>query len=183
MRKLRVKLTTKLWLFALLVLLPLANPAAAEGSEIRFQRSNLLVSNLDQALEIYRDILGFTLEAVRDLPAEGYAYELFSVPAEASLRFAVLSSGTQTNVLALTEVSGPGSVARLSGQAQSASGLVLEVAEFDTVFSRLERMGLNTMNENKFLTADERDGRQRGFLDRDGNLIILYQLNGTGEPQ
>lgn len=170
-------------LAVVLALLVTLFTTGVSAEAVRFQRSNLLIGNLDKALSLYRDVLRFKLEAVRDLPAGGYAYELFEIPTNASLRFAVLSSGSQINVLALTEVTGPGTPMRLSGEISPRSGLVLEVSDFDLVFEKLEQMSLRILDENAFETSDGRKGSQRGFRDYDDNLIILYTLAGGGGPE
>ncbi len=179
----RTKSGTRQPLTVVLALLVTLFTTSVSAESIRLQRPNLLVGDLDNALSLYRDVLRFKLEAVRDLPEGGYAYELFEIPSTASLRFAVLSSGSQINVLALTEVTGPGSLMPLSGDARPGAGLVLEVSDFDLIFEKLEQMGLKVLAENAFQTSDGLSGRQRGFRDYDGNLIILYTLADGGEPE
>lgn len=179
----RTKCGTKQPLVVVLAFLLTLFTTGVSAEGVRFQRSNLLVGDLGKALSLYRDVLRFKLEAVRDLPAGGYAYDLFEIPSASSLRFAVLSSKSQINVLALTEVTGPGTLMPLSGDARPGSGLVMEVSDFDLIFVKLEQMGLKTLVENAFQTSNGRNGRQRGFRDYDGNLIILYTLADGGEPE
>lgn len=151
-------------------------PQAAAQDQVRFQRSNHLVSDLDTALGVYRDVLGLTLVAVRDLPKGGYAYELFQLPAEADLRFAVFSTATQPNIVALTEVKNISLFEVADQPGASRVGVVLETQDFDGVIARAKTAALKVFSENAFATADGRKGRQQGFLDFDGNLIVVYQI-------
>ncbi len=150
---------------------------AYADDQVRFQRSNHLVSDLDQAFRVYRDVLGLNLEAVRTLPLGGYAYDLFQIPATAALRFAVFSSPSQKNILALTEVRGVDGLDHHEHFRFPRVAIVLESPEFDTVIRRAEGEGLMLFDENAFTTSDGRPGRQRGFHDHDGNLIVVYKIS------
>ncbi len=152
-------------------------PTAYADDGIRFQRSNHLVSNLDRAFRVYRDVLGLKLEAVRTLPRGGYAYDLFQIPSTAALRFAVFSSPSQENILALTEVRGVDGLDHQEPFRFPRMAIVLESREFDTVIRRAEGEGLMLFDENAFTTSDGRSGRQRGFHDHDGNLIVVYKIS------
>ena len=70
----------------------------------RFQRANFVVRDIDKALELYRDVLGFELAFVLDSPDDSYSYPVFEIDQSHSLRFAVLSAPGQPRVMALTEV-------------------------------------------------------------------------------
>ena len=71
-----------------------------------FQRAALLVDDMDRALAVYRDLLGFTLEVLGDDKTDSYAYEIFSIPRTVAIRFAALSSQSQQRTLALIEAPG-----------------------------------------------------------------------------
>ena len=68
-----------------------------------FQRAALLVDDLDKAFEVYRDLLGYTLDFVGDKESDAFAYDIFAIPADVSIRFAALSSESQQRTLALIE--------------------------------------------------------------------------------
>lgn len=145
--------------------------------QVRFQRSNHLVSDLDQAFRVYRDVLGLKPEAVRTLPRGGYAYDLFQIPATATLRFAVFSSPSQDNILALTEVKGVDAQEHQEPFRFPRVAIVLESPDFDSVITRAVGEGLTLFDENAFVTSDGLPGRQRGFHDHDGNLIVIYKIS------
>lgn len=163
--------------------LPAAAGADEPTSAVRFQRTNHLVADLEKALRVYRDVLGMTLVAVRDLPADGYAYEIFQVPRSATLRFAVLATPSQSNVVALTEVKGLEAEAAHIQPHLPRSGIVLEFADFDGVIERAKREGLRVFEENLLKTSDGRMGRQQGFIDHDNNLIVAYVINERGKTR
>ncbi len=162
--------------YAFFCALMVGGAQAVAQDEVRFQRSNHLISDLDTALSVYRDVLGLKLVAVRALPKGGYAYELFQLPAEADLRFAVLSSDSQSNILALTEVKNTSFFEAGGQSALSRVGIVLEVQDFDGVIARAKTAGLTMFAENAFTTSDGGAGRQQGLLDFDHNLIVIYQI-------
>lgn len=151
--------------------------AVFADDQVRFQRSNHLVSDLDQAFRVYRDVLGLKLEAVRALPRGGYAYDLFQVPATATLRFAVFSSPSQKNILALTEVKEAGELTLQEPFRFPRVAIVIESPDFDNVINRAMGEGLMLFDENAFVASDGRRGRQRGFHDHDGNLIVVYKIS------
>jgi len=143
----------------------------------RFQRSNFLVSNLDRSLTFYCDILGFELAFSKDSEPDSYSYDVFEIPKDKKLRFAVLSSPTQARVMALTEASGeldPPVFPRRSA-------IVVEIPEIDEVVEKSTAAGLTVYHEDHLLTQDGREGREVGIVDYDGNLVVIYYI--TSHPE
>ena len=70
------------------------------------KRINLCVADMERSLKVYRDILGFTVNYMKDSASDSYSYPVFMFPKEAKLRFATLDSPTQERTFALTEVRG-----------------------------------------------------------------------------
>ena len=62
---------------------------------IRFQRGNIVVADMDRSLEVYRDILGLTVEYTKESEPTSYSYPVFEIPREAKLRFATLNAGPE----------------------------------------------------------------------------------------
>ena len=60
--------------------------------ESYIQRSNFIVSDLDHSLRIYRDVLGFSVDFIKQSDAASYSYPVVDIPREAILRFCVLSA-------------------------------------------------------------------------------------------
>jgi catechol 2,3-dioxygenase-like lactoylglutathione lyase family enzyme len=141
-------------------------------NEIRFQRANFLVSDLDRALAFYRDILGFSLEFIKDSEEDSYSYPVFEINRDRNLRFAVLSTDSQVRVMALTEVSGPLEPVPMPRR----SAIVLEIPDVDGVVSASREAGLTVYEEEHLVTEDGREGREVGIVDEDGNLIVIYYI-------
>ncbi len=147
----------------------------SETPALRLQRANLCVANIDRSLELYRDILGFQVDFIKESDDDSYSYPVFSIPREAKLRFAVLTTNPdQPRSLALTEIAGielpPVPTPRLNA-------LVLSIEDIDGVLSKLSDGGYTVYEEEKLVTQDGREGREIGFLDRDGHLIVMYRID------
>ncbi len=143
----------------------------------RFQRGNFLVSDLDRALSFYVDILGFELTFSKDSEPDSYSYDVFEIPKDRKLRFAVLSSPTQPRVMALTEVSGENDAPALPRR----SAIVVEIPEIDEVVEKCAAAGLKVYAEDHLITQDGREGREIGIVDYDGNLVVIYYI--TSHPE
>lgn len=143
----------------------------------RFQRGNFLVSDLDRALSFYCDILGFELAFSKDSEPDSYSYDVFEIPKDRKLRFAVLSSPTQPRVMALTEVSGEHDAPALPRR----SAIVVEIPEIDEVLEKCTAAGLKVYEEDHLITQDGREGREVGIVDYDGNLVVIYYI--TSHPE
>jgi catechol 2,3-dioxygenase-like lactoylglutathione lyase family enzyme len=73
-----------------------------EAHELQVHRPNILVSDMDRALRVYRDIIGFKVNFLLD--ALDVAHEMFGLPADTKLRMAFISEGKGAfGSLALTE--------------------------------------------------------------------------------
>ncbi len=140
----------------------------------QFKRVTFVVADLDRSLQVYRDILGFTLDGISESSAESYSYPVFRIDPESKLRFATLSGGPeQVRTMALTEITGidlpkPG--------VPFMTATVIRVDDLDGVFAQLEALGLETVPG----TIAERPGefkfKERAFVDFDGHLVVLYQM-------
>jgi catechol 2,3-dioxygenase-like lactoylglutathione lyase family enzyme len=145
---------------------------------IRFQRGNIVVADLDRSLEVYRDILGLTVEFTKESEPTSYSYPVFEIPRQAKLRFATLNAGPeQRRVLALTEITG---VALGKPPLPRPAALVFEVPDMDPVLAALgARDDVHVYEEETLHTQDGRVGREIGFVDPDGHLIVLYNISSA----
>jgi len=143
------------------------------GREVRFQRANYLVSDLDRALELYRDILGFEVAFVKDSEDASYSYTVFEINRDSDMRFAVLSTPEQPRVMALTEIKEPGIDPH---PAPKRAAIVLEMPDIDGVVADCQAKGFNVHEEEVLETHDGRIGREVGVNDADGNLVVLYYI-------
>ena len=140
---------------------------------VRFQRANFIVADLDRALTLYRDILGFDLEFVKDSPDDSYSYPVFEIDRQANMRFAVLSTQTQPRVMALTEIK---NLELPSLPLPRRSAIVLDIPDIDGVVSQWQATGLTVHDEERLETHDGRIGREVGMLDYDDNLVVIYHI-------
>lgn len=141
---------------------------------VRFQRANYVVSDLDRALRVYEGILGLKVVSLNELAAGDYGYEVFGVDSTAKIRAATLSSPTQTRVMGLTEVKG---MEMKPSALPYRAAIVLDVADYDGVIARAHAEGLEVFSVDHLVTGEGRIGRQQGFLDHDGHLIVIYKLD------
>lgn len=144
-----------------------------------FKRVTFVVADMDRALQIYRDILGFTLDGIMDSTHSSYSYPVFKIDPEAKLRFATLSAGPeQVRTMALAEVTGI-ELPKPGLPIMTAS--VIRVDDLDGTFKKLEALGLEIVPG----TISERPGefkfKEQAFVDFDGHLIVLYQMLPLGD--
>jgi catechol 2,3-dioxygenase-like lactoylglutathione lyase family enzyme len=141
-----------------------------------FKRANLIVGNLERSLRIYHEILGLTIDHIKNSEATSYSYPVFRFPPEAKLRFCTLSAGAQIRTLALTEVTGM--VLPRVADAPRMSAIVLNVAKLDEALEKLAaEPGVEIIPEQQLITKDGSVGREVAFTDPDGHLVVLYRLN------
>jgi catechol 2,3-dioxygenase-like lactoylglutathione lyase family enzyme len=139
---------------------------------LRFQRANYLVADLDRALTFYRDVLGFEVVFVKDSEADSYSYDVFEIDRTAPMRFCVLRTDEQPNVMALTEVT---NLPRSDASPRRA-GIVLEARDIEDTVEAAKAMGLTVYREDHLVTKDGREGVEYGLVDFDGNLVVLYLI-------
>ena len=140
----------------------------------RFQRANLVVADMDRSLAIYRDILGLKVDYIKDSEPSSYSYPVFEFPREAKLRFCTLSSAEQVRTLALTEVTG---VPLPKAPVPRIAACVFQVDDVADVVQQLESNDQAQLHELETLhTQDGRIGKEQGFVDPDGHLIVIYSI-------
>jgi len=145
--------------------------SAEEATTPRIQRTNMIVSDLERAFSLYRDVLGFEVFRVAEHGEDSYAYEIFEIDRSATLREAMLSSPTQARVLGLTEVT---RVELETAAKPNRVALVVEVENFDETITAVRELGLTVFREDRLTTVDSREIAEQGFLDWDGNLTLVY---------
>jgi catechol 2,3-dioxygenase-like lactoylglutathione lyase family enzyme len=138
-----------------------------------FRRANLVVTDIDRALQVYRDVLGFMVDGISESSAQSYSYPVFQFPREAKLRFATLSTSSQLRTLALTEVKG---VAITRPPVPHLAALVIRVDDIEAVILAVRELGLDTVPATRAETPEGDGFIEQAFVDFDGHLIVLYQL-------
>lgn len=146
---------------------------AVAPTNVRFQRANFIVSDLDRALVMYRDVLGMEIEFIKDSEPDSYSYPVFQIDSRAVLRFAVLSTASQPRVMALTEIKG---VSLPSVPYPRRSAIVLNIEDIDGTIRRAQEHDFHVYDEERLETQDGRIGREVGLVDDDDNLIVIYNI-------
>jgi catechol 2,3-dioxygenase-like lactoylglutathione lyase family enzyme len=140
---------------------------------VRFKRAALIVADLDRALALYRDALGFTLQSIKNSPQDSYSYEIFGIDPAARLRMAALDGPPgQERTLALLEVTPARPAAAAPGNAT-----VIWVEDMDAVLTAIERApGVRRFAERALHTHDGKVGREVGLVDADGHAVVIYHV-------
>ncbi len=136
------------------------------------KRPNLVVSDIERSLTIYRDILGLGASEVREGPKDSYSYPVFNFPENASLRFVSLHEAAEQRILNLTEATGiqlpkPQSAAHMTA-------LVIGIEDLEEKFVQLEALGLKII-EPRISQGQDFKFVEQAFVDFDGHLVVCYQ--------
>ena len=140
--------------------------------KLRFQRANYLVADIDRSLTFYRDVLGFDVVFIKDSDPDSYSYDVFEIERGPAMRFCVLRTEEQPNVMALTEVPG----LPFASATPRRAGIVLEARDIETTVQAARDLGLTVYREDYLVTKDGREGVEYGIVDFDGNLVVLYLI-------
>lgn len=146
-----------------------------------YKRQLYVVTDMERALTLWRDVLGLQAGAITTSGPNSYSREVFNIPAEAQMRFCTLSAGpTQVRTMALLEVRGvplpPKTGIRTTGAVINANGRLAEI------ISKAKAMGLTVFGPRVLASVGQGDGTEQGFLDWDGNVIVLYEYPKSDAP-
>lgn len=142
--------------------------------DIILKRPNFVVADLDRALALYRDILGFSVTFIKTSDKSSYSYPTFAFGKSADLRFAILSTPTQPEIFALTELKGQ---PLPEPRAPRDHALVLKAADYDGLRQKLKDGGYRLLEEGRLQTHAGASGREQAFLDADGHTVLIYKLD------
>ena len=100
---------------------------------------------------------------------------VFEFPRSAKIRFATLDAPGQKRTFALTELAG----AELpTPPVPRVAAAVIQIDAFDDCIARLKDEGVKLYPEGVLKGEDGAPkGRELGFVDHDGHLIVIYRLN------
>lgn len=172
---------------ALGLLLPgAANAAQTPAAEAPYagsyyKRQLYVVSDMERALTLWRDVIGFQPGEITTSGPNSYSREVFNVGQEVTMRFCTLSAGpTQVRTLALLEVKGttlpPKTGIRTTAAVVDARG------RLDEIITKARGMGLTVFTRRDLPSQTQGMGVEQGFLDWDGNVIVLYQFPIAAPP-
>ena len=140
---------------------------------LHLKRPCILVSDLDRALTIYQDILGFRLDYRSPADDDSYLYSVFRIPADAKLAFAALSTSYEPRSLALTEVKG---IELQPPTLPHRIGTVIRVESVAKTIEQIQKLDLDIVNPNCFTAPPNLAFTEQAFSDYDGNLIVIYDV-------
>ncbi len=155
-------------------IVPFLSMEAQEATqEVHLRRSSLVVGDLEKALTVYRDVLGFEVGPVGTYEKDNYAYQVFNIPKEATIRVATLNSTDQQRIINLKEVKGI--VLPESQTALFMNVLLIKVEDLKAVMKKISSLDLQTTEEHT-VKGKRFSYVEQSFTDFDGHRIALYQL-------
>ena len=163
-------------------LAPAVGLLAGDGNDDRdyegayFKRAVFIVSNLERSLALWRDVLKFEANPVNDLTGnESYVYELMNVPVDSVARTVSFNAGDQqVRTMLLLEV--PGTESLPSDAVHRSTVVINANGRFDEIMAAVEALDLELKPSNRFVTADGDAAIEQGFVDWDGNLVLVYEI-------
>ena len=140
---------------------------------LHLKRPCILVTDLDRALTLYQDILGFNLDYRSPADPDSYLYSVFKLPPNAKLAFAALSTEYEPRSLALTEVKG---IELPSITPPHRIATVIRVKSVASTIKQIGQLNLDIVVPNYFTAPPNLFFTEQAFADYDGNLIMLYDV-------
>ena len=138
-----------------------------------FKRMNLIVSDLEQSLEIYRDVIGMEVFEIKDSKKGSYAYKVFNLPEDADMRYASLNIGSKTRGFSLTEIKNA-ELPSLDGIKMTTA--VIQVKGLREIYDKIIDMNLYSTEIDEDTTPEGITFAEFSFTDYDGHLVVLYEL-------
>ena len=138
------------------------------------KRINLIVSDLDQSLGIYRDVIGMEVLENKNSEKGSYAYKVFNLPEDAAMRYASLNIGSKTRGFSLTEIKNA-ELPSLDGIRMTTA--VIQVNDLREIYQKIIDMNLYYTEIDEDTIPEGITFAEFSFTDYDGHLVILYELN------
>ena len=143
------------------------------GASPDLKRINLIVSDLDQSLEIYRDVIGMEVFEIKNSEKGSYAYKVFNLPEDADMRYASLNIGSKTRGFSLTEIKNA-ELPSLDGIRMTTA--VIQVDSLREIYEKIIDMNLGYTAIDQDITPEGITFAEFSFTDYDGHLVVLYEL-------
>ena len=137
------------------------------------KRINLIVSDLDQSLVIYRDVIGMEVFEIKNSEKGSYAYKVFNLPQDADMRYASLNIGSKTRGFSLTEIKNA-KLPSLDGIKMTTA--VIQVKGLREIYDKIIDMNLYSTEIDEDTTPEGITFAEFSFTDYDGHLVVLYEL-------
>ncbi len=159
--------------FTLVALLSTAPAIAAES--IALKRVPIVVSNMENSLKLYRDILQLTVESDKMMKSDPHDEKVFNVPKGGMTRSVKFNLGPdQIRAVGLFEVKG------YKGKDPNAPydhGIVFRVTRIDEIRAQAKAAGIRIIDFVELTTSDGQKGHELSMLDPDGHLVLAYQVD------
>lgn len=153
----------------------------AEYSGLFYKRQLYVVSDMDRALTLWRDVIGFQPGDITVSGENSYSREVFNVPQGVKMRFVTLSVGpAQIRTLALLEV--PKDLVPPKSGVRMTAAVIDARGRLDEITAKAKQMGLTVFSRRDLPSQTQGLGVEQGFLDWDGNVIVLYQFPTAAPP-
>ena len=129
----------------------------------RIDHIAIVVENLDQALEVYRDALGMTVAAIKEMP-------------EQDVKMAFLPTG-DSEIELLEPIHPDSGIAKyLAKRGEGMHHVCLEVDDIEGMLAQLQAKGIQLINETPKVSTD---GKKYAFVHPKsafGVMVELYEL-------
>ena len=156
--------------------IPFTSCAAEAYNGAYYKRQAILVSNMDRALTLYRDLLGFKLTgSVNETASDSYTRQVMNIPPQAKVRTAALDAGTvQVRTLLLVEVTGVPLAQPTSTSILTSASVINVHGRLSQIVQAVKNLGLKTLPSHREGDPAKPDdmGTEVAFSDWDGNRIL-----------
>ena len=140
--------------------------------DLQVHRPNVLVSDMDRALRIYRDILGFKVNFLLD--ALDVATDMFGLPPDTKMRMAFLSEGKGTfGSLAISEARGI-VIPKREPPFQACVIIELKEGRLPAVVEQLRAEGCEM---GKAFELEQPTRTDIAFTDPFGNRVVIFEIH------
>ena len=146
--------------------------------DLQVHRSHLLVSDMERALTIYRDILGFSVNFLVD--SLNVTYPMFDLDLRARCRTAFISEGRGAfGSLAMTEARG---VELPRRETPHAFAIIVEVkaGRLLEIVAKVRALGLPNHDP---MELDNPPRTDWSFTDYDGHRVVVFEIHPKSKRQ
>jgi len=128
---------------------------------VRMDHVGIAVKNLDDAIHVYRDVLGFKLEGIHVL-------------AERKVRVALVSLGGETQIELLEPLGEESTIAKfIEGHGEGIHHFAVEVDDIEAFLAELKGKGVTLIDEKP---KDGAEGKKIAFVHPKSTKGVLLEL-------
>ena len=128
---------------------------------VRMDHVGIAVKNLDDAIHVYRDVLGFKLEGIHVL-------------AERKVRVALVSLGGETRIELLEPLDGISIIAKfIESRGEGIHHFAAEVDDIEAILAELKGKGVTLIDEKP---KDGAEGKKIAFVHPKSTKGVLLEL-------